>query len=217
MNQQMVAGFNPDQLAAQQMTRNRAMGGSAVNQAAQQQALNTMMGGGMMGAFNNQFNIPAQAMAQQFQQNVLPGIASQMGAAGRTGSGIHAQTLENAAGQYGGSLANLASQVYGQERGRQMQAMGMAPALAGQDYADIAALSGIGAQQQALQQAGMDAPYHRLAQMAGLLQGQGGGTTTTTSPTTGSPIGQAAGLGMMGYALGGPVGAGLGAAAGLFG
>lgn len=102
---------------------------------------------------------------------IAPMVQGQFESGGRYGSGL-AQEAETSA------LADAFAGMYGQERGNQMQAMGMAsPA-----YTDAAALGQVGAQQEAYQQAllsdqlqrwnfAQQAPYDRIQAQSGVLQG----------------------------------------------
>lgn len=68
------------------------------------------------------FNQAAGRMGEQFSDTVLPGIAAQFGNAGGAGSALHGEMLAKAGGQFGDSLSNLATNIYGgnysQERDR---------------------------------------------------------------------------------------------------
>lgn len=72
------------------------------------------------------FNNASSRLTENFNESVLPGIAAQFGASGRTGSGAHALSAGRASGELSDSLAKLASDVYmpayESERGRQVQA-----------------------------------------------------------------------------------------------
>lgn len=177
-------------------------------------------------------------MADQVQGRVN----AQMGLAGRTNSGAHQDLLAD-------NLGDLANQVYGQnyqiERdrqqqaagaldqytGRQLQAAGMAPSLAQQDYYDIDRLMQAGQSREALANSYMEdlinrwnfsqqAPWNALNNYQNIALGVGslGGTASSTQPTSwqsaaGSGLGGAA----SGFALGGPIGGILGGLGGLLG
>lgn len=124
------------------------------------------------------------------------------------------QTAEQAAlgRQYGAQQTGLGLQ-YGAQQAdaaRQMQAAGMAPGLAQQDYFDISKLAGAGASVDARSQAEADAArakyqaqFEPLQRYASLISGQGqqGGTTSTQSPYFTNPLASALGLGVGGLNL----------------
>jgi hypothetical protein len=92
--------------------------------------------------------------------------------------------------------SNMRFQNYDQERGRQMQAMGMAPAFANQDYQDLNALQGVGNTIQGQDQKMLTDQYNRfldsknypnqqLDVMRNALSGVNfGSNTTQTAPGT---------------------------------
>lgn len=102
----------------------------AIDPAVQQQLAGTAQGNflGSNPYLDDAFNNAASNVTQQFNETVMPGIAAQFGSAGRTGGGIHSQTVGNAAGQLGDSLSQLASDIYApayeSERNRQIDAAG---------------------------------------------------------------------------------------------
>ncbi len=139
--------------------------------------------------------------------DITNNVNSQFGAAGRTGSGANVMAL-------GRGLTQGASGIYGNERNLQQQAAGLlqsnlegantqrlqagqlAPSLAAQDYADAAALTGVGQQQEAYSQQGIDdlmarynynqnLPWQNLQNYNSIIQGFGGlgGTQTSTGKT----------------------------------
>jgi hypothetical protein len=240
MDQPMVAGPSPETTEAWEMGAERARAGSPLTEMAKYSIAQGMGGvnpamalfaptatGQMFDpAFNKQWGHAAEQMGQQFRDVALPSIASRFSMAGRTGSGMEKEMTERAMGQFGESLGGLAADIYGQERGRQMQAIGgigglygqdaanrlryamAAPSMAGLDYADIGQLANIGAQKQAYQQQLIDAPMQRLGQYASLLQpGLGFGTQAMKEPLHSNPMASAAGGAMMGAQMGGPYGA----------
>ena len=77
---------------------------------------------------DQQFDIAAQRVTDQFNREISPGIAAQFSQAGRTGSDAQVDVQTRAAGEVSDSLAQLANQVYGgnyqRERDRQLQAAG---------------------------------------------------------------------------------------------
>lgn len=111
-------------------------------------------------------------------------VNSQFSAAGRTGSPAHAGVMTSELGKLAGSL-------YGQERGRQLQGMAMAPAVYNFGNADL------------------DSLWQNLSRYSSLASGIGGmgGTsnTTTKAPSNllGDLLGTAAGIMGLGDMFGG--------------
>lgn len=108
-------------------TGQQTLGGAAGGLGAGQRALGGFASGqGMNPYLDAQFQAASRGLGTQFRENVLPGIASQFGASGRTGSGAHQQALGQAQQQYGQSVGDLAANIYGRgyeaERGRQLTA-----------------------------------------------------------------------------------------------
>ena len=128
--------------AGVQALETRALAGSPLTGLAQQQLQGTL-GGAYLGGnpfFQGAFAPAAQAAQTQFQ-STLGDIASKASLAGRYGSGAMGNLQNRATGQYAQALTNTAGQLayqnYEQERARQQQAIGAAPALAQADYQDI--------------------------------------------------------------------------------
>lgn len=95
-------------------------------------------------------------------------------------------------------LGGVAAQAYNQERQNQLQATQLAPSL---DYANLQALGGVGAQQEARAQSQYNSPFQNLQAYQQLISGQGGGTTSGQSPYFTNPLANLAGLGIGGAAL----------------
>ena len=128
--------------AGVQALETRALSGNPLTGLAQQQLQGTL-GGAYLGGnpfFQGAFAPAAQAAQQQYQQT-LGDIGSKASLAGRYGSGVMGNLQDRASGQYAQALTNTAGQLayqnYEQERARQQQAIGAAPALAQADYQDI--------------------------------------------------------------------------------
>ena len=206
---QTYAGFSPESEQAMSGIAGRAQAGSPLVKGAQGM-LGSTVGGSYLSAGNPYF----QGMADRVTSNVLPSITAQWARAGRgTGNG---DVVEAASRGLGDSIGQLAYQNYGQERGNQMQAAGMAPQLANQDYYDLQQLAGVGGQREAMAQKGINEAMQRyefdqnrgarsLSELMGYTQpiAQMGGTSsgTTESRQSMSPIQGIAGLGMMGAGL----------------
>ena len=140
-----------------------------------------------------------------------PQVNSAFSLAGRSGSGLHEAARTEA-------LANAYGQFAGQERSRQMQAAGLAPMLAQNDYFDIGQLAQVGEAREELSNQYLqdqmarynfeqNLPAQKLQQYSGILQGSGlsGGYGTTSSPYSQNRAAGALG----GAAAGAGIGAGL--------
>ena len=102
-----------------------------------QQNINQTLGGGFLNSnpyLDDVFRDATRNVKDSFSESVMPAINATFGGAGRTGSGTHGLTVGRAAGDLGDALAGMGANLYGgnyqQERGRQMQALG----LGSQDY-----------------------------------------------------------------------------------
>ena len=177
---QSVADQGPETPQALGMQAATAQGGA--NQPRTNQWNQTLQGDYLHGGQG--FNAAMKAAGD----TITPMVQGQFEAGGRYGSGL-AQEAETSA------LANAFASQYGQERGNQMQAMGMAsPA-----YTDSMALGNVGMQQDAYQQSllsdqmnrwnfNQQAPYDRLqAQNAVIQAGYPGAEQSSTSAQYGPP------------------------------
>lgn len=181
---------------------------------------------------------------QQLQEQILPGIRGGASAAGQFGgsrqgiaeglaSSRAVQSMSDIAAQMGSAAYGQGLQSVAQGAGLGLQAedlarqsiaqgLALAPQAAQAQLAPGEVLSGLGAQQQAYQQAlinadmqryayGQTTPYTQLSDYITLLGGAPGNTMTTRTPTSSNPL--LSGLG--GAATGYTVGSGLGSALGL--
>lgn len=130
---------------------------------------------------------------------VQPATASLFSGAGRYGQ--NAAFGNAVGGAYTDAIAPGHFADYEAERGRMDAAGAAAPALGATDYADAAAMTDVGKQRQAQAQAeiggAMDRyaytagqPANKLAQYLGLIQGNYGGTSTSTQPVYSPGVGQ---------------------------
>ena len=219
-----IAGFSPEQEAGLTGTAYRGAMGSPVNQAAQGNITDTLQGK-YLGA-----NPYLDAMIQRTNNDVMTRFGGMLG---------HNAGYQNSGAQevLGRTLADSANalqyQNYGAERNNQLQAAGMAPALASTDYQDLQALLGAGDVRRQYAQDVLNEGqkmYNYPVQQLGVLQSalgsaQGGGMTQVgPNPYQTNPAANALGGGLLGYgaaqALGmsNPwLGAGLGAAGMLLG
>lgn len=205
-------------------------------QTAYQQALGgigqTAQGGFLQGSPYQQQAMQAatRPLEQQFNQQVLPNIASLYSKAGRYGSGAMQNALTGATETYGRALGDItstmANQQYMAERGLQQQAQlgqaqlaGLAPSMYAQQYLPSQQLAQVGAAQEAIAaqplqeqmaryQFQQQLPYQQLQGYLSSVYGTplgSYGSQTTQAPNNyiGSALG-GAGLGYLaGNAMGG--------------
>ena len=203
--QPRVAPWNQQQEQAANMVQQRALQGSPAMDTAGNYFQNVVSGGMLNNNpyLNNQIG--------QAQDNVTSRINSQFNN-NAFGGTAHQQTL---ARELGNIDTNMRGQNYQFERGMQQNALGFAPTLAANDYADAQALMGVGNQVQGHNQNIANANYQEFIRQQGwpgqqLAYMQGGlspsasafrNSTTTESAPEGSPLVSALGGGMAGYGL----------------
>lgn len=200
-----VVPFAPQTQQALQMQQDRALAGSDLTRTAQSQAQATIRGD----------YLNANPYLAQTFKNAAGGVAdqvnSQFASGGRYASGANQAVL-------GGSLSNLASQIYGtdyaNERNRQLATLNSAIPLANQDYADIGQLRGVGGEVEDLSgrvlqdqisryQYDQNAYWDNLAKLMGVVQGGNpGGVQSSTAMSAQLPSGSS-GAGIIGGALSG--------------
>lgn len=178
---QRFADLNPTQNMGIGMIQDRALNGSPVMDQANSTLMQTLQGG--------QTNPFLEQMVNKAQANVLSNArAADM----RSGSFGNSGVAEQAARQMGDVATTMFGQAFEADRGRQMQALGMAPTFANQDFTDASQLLKAGQIQQDQQQQGLDfnfgqfqeaqnLPFKQLAAMSGVFGSNLGGTSTTTS------------------------------------
>jgi hypothetical protein len=196
-----VAGFNPTQNSAFSSILN--MGDNANVPAALTQNLSTINGDYLNSNpyIDKTFGVASDAVKRQYMTGTAPQTAGAMAAAGRYGSGAYRNQVAGNEINYGKTLDDLATSIYGgnyaNERQLQQQAVGMAPTLAAARYIDPQMRLMVGDRQQQQSQAELtdqltrfnesrDQPTKALATYLGLVQGNYGqnGTTTTQGTTT---------------------------------
>lgn len=219
-----VAPFSAETQAALGLEAARALAGSPVSAAAKDQVAATLAGD-YLDAGNPYF----AGMMQNVGQAIRPQFDAQFAKAGRYGSGAHAAAFADALARAG---TEAAYQNWGQERDNMLKAASAAPPLAADDYRDIAMLADVGGQREKMSQATINdavarynfeqqLPYNSLAQYLNLIQGNFGGTSTTTRteqmPRGASSVLAAAstGAGIGNTIAPGGTGAGIGAGLGL--
>lgn len=213
---QTVAPFSPETNAAMEAQTNRALSGSPLMTAAQQQLTDTMSGKYL----NPETNPFLMAGADQIRANVLPQIESRFAGSGRLNSGLASRAATEGVSS---ALADAAMKNYAMERDNQIKGMLFAPSLANADYGDISKLADVGAQREGYAQAlsnediarynyEANLPNNWLAQFMNLVQGQYGGSGTTTQSTPyyqnrlASGAGGALGGGLLGASSAGSLG-----------
>lgn len=207
-------GISPETIAAQNLTTQRALMGSPVQNEAKGLLSDTLSGNYLDSnphfndALNNALSQVKSQVNSSFQKN------------GAYGGSANQQLLER---ELGKTATNAMAQNYDAERNRQMQGLLFAPQQAASDYADYAQLSGVGAQKEQQQAAAHDSTYAMLQRYLGLIKGDYGKTATQTDPLTSNPA-----MGILGGGIGGasiapmlgmtgPWGAALGAGLGFLG
>lgn len=201
-----VAGFSPDQITAQNLIRQRALAGNPLLGQAQSYVSNILQGGAEANPWDD-------AVFNNIRSKVMPALNSSAMMSGRFGSMAADDTMARAMTE---AYAPYASQNWQFGKNLMMDASKWAPDLAFKDYQDYGALDVIGGAQQSLAQKELqDAmsrwdynqqlPYNKLSDFLGLIGGNFGGTSTTSSPyevpnTWGTILGT--GTSLLGSALG---------------
>ncbi|TXH46564.1 MAG: hypothetical protein E6Q97_29300 [Desulfurellales bacterium] len=159
-----IAQFSPETQQSWGMIANQAKNGDPSLNAARSQLTNTISGQYLDPSSNpylrQTYDQAANRMADAYSRGTASQTMSQFARGGAFGGSAMQETQAANNRAFGDSLADLGSQIYGgnyqQERGRQLQAMTMAPQFANQRYVDAAALAGIGQQKQAYDQSVLD-------------------------------------------------------------
>ncbi len=186
---------------ALQMAQERAIQGSPLTQAAQAETLATIQGRGVNPFLAGALGQTNRLAGEEFTRNIQ-NLQSQAASAGRYGSGAMGQQAGQAQDVFARALAERGSQLAYQsaeaERARQMAAVGAAPQMAAQDYADIQRLASVGGAREAQSAAELqdamnrfnfeqNLPQMKLQQFANLFSSvpQGTQTVQTATPTGG--------------------------------
>ena len=198
-----VAEQSPTTQEAQALAYQRATSGNPLVGQAQQQLYDTLgdkyygmnpatsplayIGSGAMLNSNPyldaMFGQAAGRAGEQFSKYTMPGIASMFAQGGRYGSGAMGEATNQAQQNFGNTISNLATNIYGgnyaNERGLQQQALGqlgsdfgreralqlstlgLAPGLSQADYGDISQLGQLGSSQDAYRQSLLNADISR--------------------------------------------------------
>ncbi len=164
------------------------------------------------GKYLDEGNPHFQRMAEEVRAQVQPAISSRFSQAGE--GAVHSPLAARAMGRgITSAIGDLAYRNYGDERLRQMQSVMQAPALAREDYADIAKRAEVGAALEDQRQRGINEAIARhdfkqyerdnaLARYAALIQGYNPGYTTVGTQTARLPR-QSIGANLLGGGLGG--------------
>lgn len=168
----------------------------------------------------------AQQMGQDFQDYIMPGIRSQSIGAGQLGSSRQGIAEGLAAGRQSEAMgrmrAGLMSDLYGKGLDQQARGMAYLPQIQQMGYQPGAVMQDVGAQMRGEQQkhlqdemarwqAATGMPREDLARYMGTIQGNYGGTTSTSGQQGGSSggLGGALGGAMMGASMAPMIGSGL--------
>ena len=218
-----TAGFTPYQEQAQEQAYDYITGPrAAAQQMGAEEAQLAMLSGDVD---TTRFDpvadaVRAQAMAQ-LTGNVLPGIRQQItqyNPGGSTrGDIIQAQAISSAQEDITNKIASAQFQAYKDAQDRRMGALGRYPSIMGAPLQQYDAMSAVGAQQRALEQAGIDEAMQRYSYESQLptiglqnylagISGDYGGTTTATGPGGPSPLVTAL-AGGLGLGMGSPLAA----------
>ena len=222
---QTVAGFTPAQQAAQEATLRYATDPQTENfMGAAQGGLGSLMAGDVntdvFGPLADAYRTEAMG---QLTGEVLPGIREEIvktQPGGGTRGDLVQGTAVGATGQrIADNLAKAQFDAYQQAQNRRMGAFSQYPSILGAPLGMTGAVGQVGAQQQAMDQQMLDADRAKYAYdaqrsqlglqnyMAG-ISGEYGGTSTATGPAGPNPMLTAL-AGGLGYAAGGPLGAGV--------
>jgi hypothetical protein len=214
---QTYVGPSQQTQAALSAMQNRAMQGNILTPQAQQLASQTLTGN-FLGAnpYMTAALKPGFDAATTAYQDAINAMRSKASASGRYGTNEALMSQEQRAQ---GALANamaaqagqLGYQSYEAERGRQQQALGIAPGLAAQDYADIGQLAQVGQATEGYQQAALaDAiqrfnfqqqqPYANLQSFLSSAYGSPMGMQTV-QPSYSNPMAGVLGAALAGKAL----------------
>lgn len=230
---QMFVGPSEQTQAALNMQEDIALARPAALEAAQESymrglgGLAATAGGSFLGM--NPFQMQAiqaatRPLAQQYEQQVLPGVSSMFSRAGRYGSEAMGTALgratEASARAIGDVSSNIAYQGYEAERARQQQAMGaqlqaatLAPQIYGQQFLPSQQLAQVGAAREAIAAQPLQEAITRynFQQQIPYQQLQGFLSSVYGTPMASSQYAPPAQTNQFGQALGGAaIGAGLG-------
>jgi hypothetical protein len=141
---QRLAEMSPEQQLGLTMTGNRAINGSPLNTGAQAGLLSTINGDYLNPANNPGFQQTLDDLTNKYARGTAASRDASAAMSRNFGGSAYQEMkgVDNRA--FADSLNKTAGDMYGVERNNQMQAYGMAPTLAGEDYKDAQALLGVG-------------------------------------------------------------------------
>jgi len=178
-----VAGFTPNQNSAQTLIKNLATGSPL---AGSKTALDNILTG--------EFSVsaPLQTLLDDTLSKTVNNVTSQYSSAGRLGSDAFGTALgEGIASGVAPTLANALES----DASRKLSAVGMMPGILSSELGLAGALSGVGAQEQAYNQALLDRPAQTVAatnqanqqRINNLIAALGGAPTPTSTTQSSSP------------------------------
>ena len=210
-----TAGFSTPQLDAQEGALEYITGlrPQAQQMAAEEAQLGLLSGDVDTARFDPVADAVRASAMSQLTGNVLPGIRQQItqyNPGGSTrGDIVQAQAISSAQEDITNKIATAQFEAYKNAQDRRMGALGRYPSIMGAPLQQFGAMSEIGAQQRAMEQAGIDEAMQRYSYESQLptiglqnylagISGDYGGTTTATGPGGPSPLvtALAGGLGM---------------------
>lgn len=192
---QRFADLNGTQNQALQMVQDRAVNGSPVMDQANSTLIQKLQGGETNPYLDSMVKKAQTSVAENFNNQVMPGLSSQMAGSGSFGNSGMQQVMANAAKASQQNAADIATSMYGNayntDRANQMQALGMAQSYGNQAYTDAGQLLNAGNTQQNQAQQGLDFGYQQFQQQQdyplkqlqaiGGVLGQNMGSRTTQS------------------------------------
>lgn len=221
---QRIAPLTSEQIEGLTRASERALAAPITTQATTQ-AMDTLSGKYLDPTTNPAWQSGVEDITRAYQTGVAPTrntLFSKAGAFGADNSAFN-QYATQQEGELGRGIGSLWGDIYGQERGRQMQTLALSPALAQSGYMDAQNLIGVG---DALRQFDQDVlnlgyqdfqeqrdyPWNQLSNFANLGPALLGNTGTTISkgpnPYQTSPLAGALGGGLLGAGAYGLLGAG---------
>ena len=178
-----VAGFTPNQTSAQTLIKNLATGSPL---AGSKTALDNILTG--------EFSVsaPLQTLLDDTLSKTVNNVTSQYSSAGRLGSDAFGTALgEGIASGIAPTLANALES----DASRKLSAVGMMPGILSSELGLLGALSGVGAEERAFNQALLDRPAQTVAaenqanqqRINNLIAALGGAPTPTSTTSSKSP------------------------------
>ena len=195
----LISGFNNYQTQGLDAQAQRGMSGSPVTGAASGNIQGTLNGDYLKGNpyLQSQIDQAQGDVARNWNNVQKPAWDTSMQHSGSFGNEGVAQAQQMALSDTQRNMGNIAGTMrfnnYASERQNQMQALGLAPGIANQDYTDINAVNQSGNAYQQQDQRGLDSAYQQFQQardypkqqldvMGRALQQSYGTNTTNTQP-----------------------------------